>query len=95
MSKLRIFIEELECEFSCDWAASEYPQMGDSISILHICSAEQEKKFEQMPVPSHLNSGGMDFKNAAEFIDYRGFIVKYRMWGREGILTIGCKREED
>lgn len=94
MSKLNIFIEDLEYQFSCDWTHAEYPQVGDSILILHICSAEQEKIFEQMPVPPRLNGDGMVYKNAAEFIDVCGFMVKSRMWEREGQLTIFVERKD-
>ena len=94
MNKLNMCIGELEYEFLCEWSPNEYPQIGDSISLLHFCSEEQEKIFEQMPLPKHINNS-MNFKNAAEYIDYRGFIVKYRMWGKKGILTLFLYREDD
>lgn len=94
MSRLNIFITDLEYEFSCEWNHAEYPQIGDGLSILHICSEEQEKIFEQMPLPAYLNKEGIDYNNAAEYIDYCGFTVKSRSWGRKGILTIICKRDD-
>lgn len=92
MNTLNIFIEDLEYQFSCEWTHSEYPQVGDGISILHICSEEQEKIFEQMPLPDRLADERN--KTAADYIDLCGFTVKCRDWGRKGELTIYCKRDE-
>lgn len=94
MSTLKIMIIELDYEFLCEWNHAEYPQVGDNLSILHICSKEQEDVFEKMPLPHHLTDNNYNHTNAAQYIDYCGFIVTCRSWGRNDTLTIFCKRDD-
>lgn len=92
MNKLTIFLEELEYEFICDWSFSEFPQVDDSLSILHICSEEQMRIFEQMPAPRDINNS-YPFRSALHFIDNAGFIVRSRLWNRDGLMLF-CRQAE-
>ena len=94
MNTLKIAIIELEYEFLCEWNHTEYPQVGDALSILHLCSKEQEEIFEKMPLPGHMDKEKERCNNAAEYIDYCGFIVTSRLWGQNDTLTIFCKRDD-
>ncbi|MFR9519104.1 MAG: hypothetical protein SNG38_08860 [Rikenellaceae bacterium] len=92
MNEIIFFIEDLEYQFRCQWTHAEYPQVGDSIAMLHVCSTEQEEIFKEMSLPKHLR----DYKvnNAFDYLDYCGCDVTCRAWGGRNTseLTIFCKR---
>ncbi len=92
MNEIIFHIEELEYEFRCEWTHSEYPQVGDSIAMLHVCSTEQEELFKEMSIPEHLCDDSTN--NALDYLDLWGCEVTARAWGGNNTseLTIFCKR---
>lgn len=84
--RLIITFEEIDYCITTDWDFCEFPQLGDYIEVLQLCSLSDKTHLHNTPIPEILKYE--EFRSTFDYLNYYQWIVIERWWMADSISIV-------